>query len=94
MIPCSECDGTVYQALLSGDTDRAYSSRMTQPPLTEEEFAALQSIDGSMSQRRPSMELEIRLRVLGLIHRDGISRLPVRTAAGHALVKAGRTPDA
>jgi hypothetical protein len=40
------------------------------------------------------MELEIRLRSLGLIHRDGMSRLPVRTAEGDALIKAGRTPDA
>jgi hypothetical protein len=38
--------------------------------------------------------MEIRLRGLGLIHRDGMSRLPVRTAAGDALIKAGRTPDA
>jgi hypothetical protein len=67
---------------------------MTAPSLTSEEFAALQSIDGSMLQRRPSMELEIRLRGLGLIHRDGLSRLPVRTAEGDALVKAGRTPHA
>ena len=67
---------------------------MTHTPLTNEEFAALRSIDGSMLQRRPSMELEIRLRGLGLIHRDGMSRLPVRTAAGDALIKAGRTPEA
>ena len=67
---------------------------MTNAPLTSEEFAALQSIDGSMLQRRPSMDLEIRLRGLGLIHRDGMSRLPVRTATGDALVRAGRTPDA
>jgi hypothetical protein len=67
---------------------------MTHASLTSEEFAALQSIDGSMLQRRPSMELEIRLRGLGLIDRDGLSRLPVRTAEGNALIKAGRTPDA
>jgi hypothetical protein len=67
---------------------------MTHAPLTDEEFAALRSIDGSMLQRRPSMELEIRLRGLGLIDRDGMSRLPVRTAAGDALVRAGRIPDA
>jgi hypothetical protein len=67
---------------------------MTHVPLNSEEFAALQSIDGSMLQRRPSMELEIRLRGLGLIHRDGMSRLPVRTAEGDALIKAGRTSDA
>ena len=69
---------------------------MTDPSLTSEEFAALRSIDGSMLQRRPSMEMEVRLRSLGLIHRDGMSRLPVRTAAGDALIKAGRrrTPEA
>ena len=67
---------------------------MTHAQLTNEEFAALQSIDGSMLQRRPSMELEIRLRGLGLIHRNGMSRLPVRTAEGNALIKAGRTTDA
>jgi hypothetical protein len=67
---------------------------MTDPSLTSEEFAALRSIDGSMLQRRPSMEMEIRLRGLGLIQRDGMSRLPVRTAEGDALVKAGQTTDA
>ena len=67
---------------------------MTDLLLTNEEFTALRSIDGSMLQRRPSMEMEIRLRNLGLIHRDGMSRLPVRTAEGDALVKAGQTPDA
>jgi hypothetical protein len=67
---------------------------MTNPSLTSEEFAALRSIDGSMLQRRPSMEMEIRLRGLGLIDRNGMSRLPVRTAEGNALIKAGRTPDA
>jgi hypothetical protein len=67
---------------------------MTAPSLTSEEFAALRSIDGSLLQRRPSMEMEIRLRGLGLIQRDGMSRLPVRTAEGDALVKAGQTPDA
>jgi hypothetical protein len=67
---------------------------MTDLSLTNEEFSALRSIDGSMLQRRPSMEMEIRLRALGLIHRNGMSRLPVRTAEGDALVKAGQTPDA
>lgn len=62
--------------------------------LTNEEFAALQSIDSSILQRRPSPELEIRLRGLGLIHRDGMSRLPERTAEGDAIIKAGRTPSA
>ena len=67
---------------------------MTDLSLTNEEFAALRSIDGSMLQRRPSPEMEIRLRSLGLIQRDGMSRLPVRTAEGNALIKAGLTPDA
>ncbi|HTG18536.1 MAG TPA: hypothetical protein VK681_00755 [Reyranella sp.] len=67
---------------------------MTNLSLTNEEFAALRSIDGSILQRRPSMEMEIRLRGLGLIQRDGMSRLPVRTAAGNALIKTGPTPDA
>jgi hypothetical protein len=67
---------------------------MTHPSLTSEEFAALRSIDGSILQRRPSVEMEIRLRGLGLIQRDGMSRLPVRTAEGDALIKAGRTPHA
>jgi hypothetical protein len=67
---------------------------MTNSSLTSEELAALRSIDGSILQRRPSMEMEIRLRGLGLINRNGISRLPVRTPAGDALIKAGRTPDA
>jgi hypothetical protein len=66
---------------------------MTDLSLTNEEFAALRSIDGSMLQRRPTPELEIRLRNLSLIHRNGMSRLPARTAEGDALVKAGRTPD-
>jgi hypothetical protein len=63
---------------------------MTNVALTDEEFAALLGIDGTMSQRRPSPELEIRLRGLGLIHRNGMSRLPARTADGNALIKAGR----
>jgi hypothetical protein len=67
---------------------------MTNPSLTIEELAALRSIDGSILQRRPSPEMEIRLRGLGLIQRDGMSRLPVRTAEGDALIKAGRTPVA
>jgi hypothetical protein len=67
---------------------------MTDLSLTNEEFAALRSIDGSMLQRRPTPEMEIRLRNLGLIHRNGMSRLPARTAEGDALIKAGRTADA
>jgi hypothetical protein len=63
---------------------------MTDISLTNEEFVALQSIDSSILQRRPSPELELRLRRLGLIDRDGLSRLPTRTAAGEAIVKAGR----
>ena len=59
---------------------------MTNPSLTSEEFAALQSIDGSKLQRRPSMEPEIRLRGLGLIHRNGTVELAGRTAEGDALI--------
>ncbi|MDO8975952.1 hypothetical protein [Reyranella sp.] len=37
------------------------------------------------------MEVEIRLRQLGLIERNGISRLPIRTRRGNDLVsEAGR----
>jgi hypothetical protein len=57
--------------------------------LTNEDFAALVAIDSSISQRRPSMEVEIKLRRMGLIERSGLSRLPARTAEGNALV-AGR----
>jgi hypothetical protein len=57
--------------------------------LTDEEFAALVAIDSSIGQRRPSMDIEIKLRRLGLIERNGLSRLPARTAKGNALV-AGR----
>jgi hypothetical protein len=50
----------------------------------------LLAIDGSITQRRPSMEIEIRLRQLGLIERNGMSRLPTRTKRGNDLVKEGR----
>jgi len=59
--------------------------------LSPDEFAGLLAIDGSITQRRPSMEVEIRLRQLGLIERNGISRLPIRTKRGNDLVsEAGR----
>jgi hypothetical protein len=59
--------------------------------LSPDEFAGLLAIDGSITQRRPSMEVEIRLRQLGLIERNGISRLPIRTRRGNDLVsEAGR----
>ncbi|MBY0318897.1 MAG: hypothetical protein K2X72_09260 [Reyranella sp.] len=61
-------------------------------PLTPDEFAALVAIDSSIGQRRPSMDMEVRLRRLGLIERNGMSRLPSRTAKGEALVRAGRKP--
>lgn len=59
------------------------------PLLSPEEFAALVALDGTMRQLRPSADLEIRLRGLGLIERDGMSRLPTRTPEGNARVKAG-----
>lgn len=61
--------------------------------LTAEEFAALVAIDSSFHQTRPSIELEMKLRGLGLIERNGLSRLPARTAKGDALVRAGRPPE-
>ena len=57
-------------------------------PLTSEEFAALLAIDGSLCARRPPAALEIRLRRLGLIEPSRLSRLPVRTPAGEALIAA------
>ncbi len=57
--------------------------------LSPDEFAALVAIDGSMRQLRPSPELEIKLRKLGLIERNRMSSLPARTAEGDALVAAG-----
>jgi hypothetical protein len=63
---------------------------MPTPPLNPEEFAALVAIDSSMRQRRPSPDLEIKLRRLGLIERDGRSGLPARTPRGDALVAAWR----
>jgi hypothetical protein len=63
---------------------------MPHTPLTPEEFAALAAIDSSIGQRRPSIDMEVRLRRLGLIERAGLSRLPSRTLLGEALVRAGR----
>ncbi len=65
---------------------------MPDADLTDEEFAALVAIDSSFRQTRPSVELEMKLRGLGLIERNGMSRLPARTAKGDALVRAGRGP--
>ena len=36
------------------------------------------------------MEMEVKLRRLDLIERNGMSRLPSRTAKGDALVRAGK----
>ena len=58
--------------------------------MTPEEFDALVALDGSLTQRRPSPEIEKVLRDLGLIERFRWSGLPVRTAAGNALVAEGR----
>ena len=64
---------------------------MAASSLSPDEFAGLLAIDGSTTQRRPSMDVEIRLRHLGLIERNGISRLPIRTKRGNDLVnEAGR----
>ena len=57
--------------------------------LSPDEFAALVAIDSSMRQRRPSPEIEIKLRRLGLIERNGTSGLPARTAEGDRLVADG-----
>jgi hypothetical protein len=60
--------------------------------LSDEEFAALVALDGSMLQRRPTPALELRLRQLGLIEPSRFSRLPIRTAKGEALVLATQPP--
>lgn len=61
--------------------------------LSPDELVGLLVIDGSITQRRPSMEIEIRLRQFGLIERNGMSRLPARTKRGNDLVReAGRLP--
>jgi hypothetical protein len=57
-------------------------------PLNAEEFAALLAIDGSLRARRPPAAIEIRLRRLGLIEPSPLSRLPVRTLKGEALIAA------
>ena len=55
--------------------------------LSPDEFAGLLAIDGTLGQRRPATEIEIRLRSLGLIERNGLSRMPIRTRRGDDLVK-------
>jgi hypothetical protein len=52
----------------------------------------LRAIDGTMGQRRPSIDIEIRLRALGLIERTGLSRMPIRTRRGDDLVKKHTRP--
>jgi hypothetical protein len=56
------------------------------PVLSEEEFAGLKAIDGSWFQQRPSIEVEIVLRKLGLIQRDGLAGMPFRTSLGDEFV--------
>jgi hypothetical protein len=51
-------------------------------------FHSLVALDGSMRQVRPSPEMEAYLRYIGLIESSPISRLPVRTPKGEALVAA------
>lgn len=56
--------------------------------LNPEEFAALLAIDGKLGACRPSAATESRLRRLGLIAPSPLSRLPVRTPKGEALIAA------
>jgi len=56
--------------------------------LNAEEFAALLAIDGRLGARRPPAATESRLRRLGLIEPSPLSRLPVRTPKGEALIAA------
>lgn len=57
--------------------------------LSPEELAGLVAIDGTLAQRRPPADIEIKLRKLGLIERNSsMSRLPIRTPRGHELVRA------
>ena len=60
---------------------------MDGPDLSAEELSGLLAIDGSLLQRRPSMEIEIRLPQLGLIERNSISRMPIRTESGNNRVR-------
>jgi len=49
-------------------------------------FHGLVALDGGMMQVRPSPEMEAHLRYIGLIESSPLSRLPVRTPKGEALV--------
>ena len=69
--------GRTYLLLYMGNSD-----------LTPDELAGLVAIDGTLAQRRPAADIEIRLRQLGLIDRHGLSRLPLRTERGDDLVRA------
>jgi hypothetical protein len=55
-------------------------------PKRGDTFHSLVALDGSMLQVRPSPEMEAHLRYIGLIESSPISRLPVRTPKGEALV--------
>jgi len=72
-------------------TNRAPDNTTLADPLNAEEFAALVAIDGSLRARRPPAATEIRLRRLGLIEPSPLSRLPVRTLKGEALIAAAGT---
>ena len=66
-------------------------------PRIGDAFHSLVAIDGSYRQFRPSPEMEAFLRYRGLIASSPISRLPVRTPKGEALVAAamqGESPAA
>jgi hypothetical protein len=65
---------------------------VSEPDLTPDELAGLRAIDATMGQRRPSIDIEIRLRALGLIERNGLSRMPIRTRRGDDLVKQHTRP--
>jgi hypothetical protein len=66
---------------------------VSEPTLTPEELAGLRAIDGTMAQRRPSIDVEIRLRTLGLIERTGLSRMPIRTRRGSDLLRQHMRAD-
>lgn len=64
----------------------------TNSTITAEEFHGLVTINGTIGQHRPSPVVEARLRHLGLIEPSPLSRLPVRTAEGEALVASATRP--
>ena len=57
-------------------------------PRIGDAFHSLVAIDGTYHQFRPSPDMEAFLRYRGLIEPSPISRMPVRTLKGDALVTA------